>query len=154
MRIALYQPDIPQNTGTIIRLAACFAVPLDIIEPCGFTLSDSRLRRAGMDYAQRATITRHISWQNFLRDRQAGRLVLSTSKAEQSLKSVRFEADDTLLFGSEESGVPEAVHRIADRRVRVPMAAGERSLNLAICAGIVLWEAWRQTGSVVERNQC
>ncbi|MBM86180.1 MAG: tRNA methyltransferase [Rhodospirillaceae bacterium] len=153
MRIALYQPDIPQNTGTIIRLAACFAVPLDIIEPCGFTLSDTRLRRAGLDYAQRATITRHISWQNFLRDRPTGRLVLSTSKGEQSLKSFSFDANDTLLFGSEASGVPCAVHQIAERRVRVPLATGERSLNLAVCAGIVLWEAWRQTGSAVTRYQ-
>ena len=154
MRIALYQPDIPQNTGTIMRLAACLAVPLDIIEPCGFTLSNTRLRRAGMDYAARATVNRHESWQSFLSDRHAGRLVLSTTKGDHSLEFFRFKADDILLFGSESSGVPGAVHLAASSRVRVPLAAGERSLNVAVCAGIVLWEAWRQTSSAAGRNWC
>jgi tRNA (cytidine/uridine-2'-O-)-methyltransferase len=145
MRIALYQPDIPQNTGAIMRLAACFGVPLDIIEPCGFVLSDAKLRRAGMDYARRVDLVRHESWERFRADRTAGRVVLLTTKATVTLAEFAFRPDDLLLFGAESSGVPDAVRAAADAEIRVPMRAGERSLNVAICAGIVLWEGLRQT---------
>jgi len=148
MRLALYQPDIPQNTGTVMRLAACFGVALDVIEPCGFIFSDSKLRRAGMDYAGRVDLTRHASWDAFLADRPQGRLVLSTTKACESLSGFSFEPADILLFGAESSGVPDDVHARADARVKVPMRPGERSLNVAVCAGIVLWEAVRQTGGM------
>ncbi len=146
MRIVLFQPDIPQNTGTIMRLAACFGVPLDIIEPCGFVLSDARLRRAGMDYAGRADLSRHDSWERFLEDRMSGRLVLLTTKASTTLDDFSFRNNDLLLFGAESSGVPDTVHDAADAELRIPMRAGERSLNVAICAGIAVWEALRQTG--------
>lgn len=150
MRIALYQPDIPQNTGTIMRLAACFGVPLDIIEPCGFVLSDSKLRRAGMDYADRVELARHASWERFQARNAPGRLVLLTTRAETSLADFAFGADDTLLLGAESSGVPEEVHAAVDAAIRVPMRAGERSLNVAVCAGIALWEGLRQTRGIMD----
>lgn len=150
MRLALYQPDIPQNTGTIIRLAACLGVALDVIEPCGFVLTDAKLRRAGLDYTERAVLARHDSWDSFLSDRAAGRLVLVSTKAKRSLTDFLFQSDDILLLGAESSGVPESVHRTVDAQVRVPMQAGMRSLNVAVCAGIVSWEAMRQT-QVVEK---
>ncbi|WP_036554293.1 tRNA (cytidine(34)-2'-O)-methyltransferase [Nisaea denitrificans] len=146
MRIALYQPDIPQNTGTILRLAACFGFPVDIIEPCGFALSDARMRRAGMDYIDHVDWTRHNSWERFLEQRRSGRLVLLTTKADSSLQDFTFKADDTLLFGQESAGVPEEVHNRADARVAIPMQSGLRSLNLAVSASIAAWEALRQTG--------
>ncbi len=146
MRIALYQPDIPQNTGTILRLAACFGVPVDIIEPCGFALSDARMRRAGMDYIDHVDWSRHNSWERFLEQRPSGRLVLLTTKADASLQDFIFNADDTLLFGQESAGVPDAVHNRADARVSIPMQRGLRSLNLAVSASIAAWEALRQTG--------
>ncbi len=146
MRIALYQPDIPQNTGTILRLAACFGVPVDIIEPCGFALSDARMRRAGMDYIDHVDWSRHNSWERFLEQRTSGRLVLLTTKADASLQDFTFKADDTLLFGQESAGVPEEVHDRADARVSIPMQSGLRSLNLAVSASIAAWEALRQTG--------
>jgi tRNA (cytidine/uridine-2'-O-)-methyltransferase len=145
MRLALYQPDIPQNTGTIMRLAACFGVALDIIEPCGFILSDAKLRRAGMDYADRVLVERHASWDKFQEHREAGRLVLLTTKFEARLDEFQFTSDDILLFGAESSGVPDTVHATAQARVGVPMQPLERSLNVAVCAGIVLWEALKQT---------
>jgi tRNA (cytidine/uridine-2'-O-)-methyltransferase len=148
MRLALYQPDIPQNTGTIMRLAACFGVALDIIEPCGFILSDTKLRRAGMDYASRVELKRHESWDRFQESRVPGRLVLLTTKATQPLTDFVFRADDLLLFGAESSGVPDSVHAVADAEIRVPMRQGERSLNVAVCAGIALWEGLRQTGTL------
>jgi len=146
VRIALYQPDIPQNTGTILRLAACFGFPVDIIEPCGFALSDARMRRAGMDYIDHVDWSRHTSWERFLEQRTSGRLVLLTTKADSSLLDFTFEADDTLLFGQESAGVPEEVHNRADARVSIPMQSGLRSLNLAVSASIAAWEALRQTG--------
>ena len=150
MRIALYQPDIPQNTGTIMRLAACFGVALDIIEPCGFILSDAKLRRAGMDYADRVNLDRHASWSGFQEARTPGRLVLLTTKATQTLTEFTFRPDDLLLFGAESSGVPDSVHAVVDAEVRVPMHPRERSLNVAVCAGIALWEGLRQTGLLGE----
>jgi tRNA (cytidine/uridine-2'-O-)-methyltransferase len=145
MRLALHQPDQAGNVGAILRLAACLGVPVDIIEPCGFPFSDRALRRAGMDYAQRAAVTRQSGWAAF-EAALPGRLVLFTTAGGTPLPSARFEAADTLLFGSESRGAPQAVHERADLRVRIPQAAGTRSLNLAVAAGIGLAEAVRQTG--------
>jgi tRNA (cytidine/uridine-2'-O-)-methyltransferase len=146
MRLALHQPDQAGNVGTILRLAACLGVPVDIVEPCGFPFSDRALKRAGMDYAEIAEVARHSGWEAFEAG-LAGRLVLFTTAAGAlPLPEARFEADDTLLFGSESHGVPETVHGRADLRVRIPQAAGTRSLNLAVAAGIGLAEALRQTG--------
>jgi len=146
MRIALYQPDIPQNTGTILRLAACLGVAVDIIEPAGFQLGDARFRRALMDYAQHLDMTRHDSWDAFLEARGGARLVLATTGAAGSLYEASFEAADILLLGRESAGVPEAVHQRADLRVTIPMASGARSLNVAVAAAMALGEALRQTG--------
>ena len=145
MRLALYQPDQAGNVGTIIRLAACTGVPLDVVEPCGFPFSDRALKRAGMDYAEVAAVTRHAGWQAF-EARLEGRLILFTTAASVRLPEMRFEPGDTLLFGSESRGAPEEVHERADARVRIPQAAGMRSLNLAVAAAIGLGEAMRQTG--------
>ena len=148
MRLALFQPDIPQNTGTIIRLTACFGIPLDIIEPCGFILSDAKLRRSGMDYLNLANIKRHVSWDAFIKERKRSRLVLITTRAEDSLKQFSFNDNDTLILGRESSGVPQAVHNAIPEKVRIPMDKKARSLNVSIAAGIILWEALRQTGTL------
>ena len=145
MRIALYQPDQAGNVGTILRLAACLGVPVDIIEPCGFPWSDRALKRAGMDYAEIANVTRHADWAVF-EARLKGRLALFTTAGAARLPDARFEPADTLLFGSESRGVPPEVHARADLRVRIPQVEGTRSLNLAVAAGIGLAEALRQTG--------
>src|SRR5688500_2615792 len=145
MRLALYQPDQAGNVGTILRLAACLAVPVDIVEPCGFPFSDRALKRAGMDYAEMAAVTRHSGWDEF-EARLPGRLVLFTTAGAGGLPDARFELADPLLVGSESRGAPEAVHARADLRVRIPQAPGTRSLNLAVAAGIGLAEAIRQTG--------
>lgn len=144
MRIALHQPDQAGNVGTILRTAACLGVPVDVIEPCGFPWSDRALKRAGMDYAQIANVSRHESWEAF-EARLESRLVLFTTAADLALPEARFEPGDTLLFGSESRGAPEAVHRHAGMRVRIPQVEGTRSLNLAVAAGIALAEALRQT---------
>lgn len=146
MHLALYQPDIPQNTGALIRLSACFGIPLDIIEPCGFLWSDAKLKRAGMDYLEHAEITRHASWETFRDARCGARLVLLTTKAEQSYGDFSFQLDDILLLGRESAGVPDFVQETADARLRIPMRAGMRSLNVAMAGAIVLAEALRQTG--------
>jgi len=146
MRVVLYQPDIPQNAGTILRLAACLGVGVDVVEPCGFVWSEARMRRAGMDYLEFAAVRRHSSWGAFLADRQRGRLVLATTRGAVALPEMRFEADDHLILGRESAGVPEEVHAAADRAVRIPMTAGARSLNVAVSAGILLAEGLRQTG--------
>ena len=146
MRLALYQPDQAGNVGTILRLAACLAVPVDIVEPCGFPWGDKALKRAGMDYAEIANVTRHADWAAF-ESAVPGRLVLFTTATDAvRLPDARFAGDDTLLFGSESGGAPAPVHRRADLRVRIPQAAGTRSLNLAVAAGIGLAEAVRQAG--------
>jgi tRNA (cytidine/uridine-2'-O-)-methyltransferase len=145
MRLALFQPDQAGNVGTILRLAACLGVGLDVIEPCGFPFSHRALKRAGMDYAELAAVTRHSGWTAF-EAALPGRLVLFTTAGAVRLPEARFEAGDTLLFGSESGGVPEAVHARADLRVRIPQAEGTRSLNVAVAAGIGLAEALRQTG--------
>jgi tRNA (cytidine/uridine-2'-O-)-methyltransferase len=145
MRLALYQPDQAGNVGAILRLGACLGVPVDIIEPCGFAFSDRALKRAGMDYAAMADVTRHSGWAAF-EARLPGRLVLFTTGAGAvRLPDARFEPADTLLFGSESRGAPEEVHARAEIKVRIPQAAGTRSLNLAVAAGIGLAEALRQT---------
>ena len=148
MRLALFQPDIPQNTGAIMRLTACFGIPLDIIEPCGFILSDAKLRRSGMDYLNLANIKRHVSWNAFIKERKQSRLVLITTRAEDSLKQFAFNDNDTLILGRESSGVPQAVHNAIPEKVRIPMDKKARSLNVSIAAGIILWEALRQTGTL------
>ena len=144
MRLALFEPDIPQNCGTILRLAACLGVPVDIIEPCGFLWDDKRLRRAGMDYLAGAEIVRHESWKDFEEQRR-GRLLLLTTKADASHLDIAFETDDILLLGRESAGVPESVHQAATHRLRIPMRPGLRSLNVALAAAMVLGEALRQT---------
>ena len=144
MRLALYEPDIPQNCGTLIRLAACLGVGLDIIEPCGFVLDDKRLRRAGMDYLDAADVRRHSSWRAFCQvPRQ--RVILLTTKAQTAYTDFCFRAEDTLLLGRESAGVPDPVHRQVDARIIVPLQPGLRSLNIAVAAGMVLGEALRQT---------
>ncbi|MEQ8443639.1 MAG: tRNA (cytidine(34)-2'-O)-methyltransferase [Alphaproteobacteria bacterium] len=147
MHIALFQPDIPGNTGTILRLAACFSVPVEIIEPCGFVWSDAKLRRAGMDYMELANVTRHMNWAAFC-DAVSGRLVLATTKAEQTAFDFAFQPDDILLFGQESAGVPKEIHDAVPNAVKIPMATGARSLNVAMSAGIILAEASRQTGGL------
>lgn len=145
MRLALHQPDQAGNVGTIMRLTACLGVPLDVIEPCGFPWGDKALRRAGMDYAEIANVTRHADWARFEAG-ATGRLVLFTTTGATRLPEAHFEPNDILLFGSEHAGVPAEVHARANLRVRIPQVAETRSLNLAVAAGIGLAEAIRQTG--------
>ena len=144
MRLALFEPDIPQNTGTLLRLAACFNLPVDIIEPCGFVFSDSKMRRAGMDYLTVVDCTRHPSWDVFWQ-KHHGRVVLLTTKGAVAHVDFGFRPDDVLLLGRESAGVPDAVHQTVDARVRIPMRADTRSLNVAIAGAVVLGEALRQT---------
>jgi tRNA (cytidine/uridine-2'-O-)-methyltransferase len=145
MRIALFEPDQAGNVGTILRLAACLGVPVDVIEPCGFPWADRALKRAGMDYAEMAAVTRHSGWAAF-EERLEGRLVLFTTAGALRLPDARFEAGDTLLLGSESRGAPPHVHARSDMRVRIPQVEGTRSLNIAVAAGIGLAEAVRQSG--------
>jgi tRNA (cytidine/uridine-2'-O-)-methyltransferase len=145
MRLALYQPDQAGNVGTILRLAACLGVPVDIIEPCGFAYSDRALKRAGMDYAAIANAVRHPGWSAYEAG-APGRIVLLTTRGGTLLPDALFEPGDVLLLGSESGGVPDEVHQRADLKVRIPQAAGTRSLNIAVAAGIGLAEALRQTG--------
>ncbi|CAN5388069.1 tRNA (cytidine(34)-2'-O)-methyltransferase [soil metagenome] len=146
MRLALFQPDIPQNVGACIRLSACFGVELHVIEPVGFDFGDRSLKRAALDYGPLGHMTRHADWDSFQRDRGSGRLVLFTTKGATTLTDFVFEADDVLLFGRETAGVPDEVHAAADARVFIPIRPETRSLNLSVSAGIGLWEAVRQTG--------
>jgi len=149
MQIALYEPDIAQNTGTILRLTACLGVAAHIIEPAGFPVSDRAFRRAGMDYLDRVTLRRHDSWAAFDTWRRAGqlRLVLFTTHATTSYLAHNF-GNDVLLFGRESSGVPDQVHAAADARLTIPMRPGLRSLNVAMACAMVLGEALRQTGGI------
>ncbi len=147
MRIAVYQPDIPGNAGALMRTAACLGVGVDIIGPCGFQLSDRKMRRAGMDYLDHADMTEHESWRAFRAARpQSGRLVGLSTKAETDYLQFTFRPDDILLVGRESAGLPGEVHAACDARIRVPMAAGMRSLNVAAALAMVLGEALRQTG--------
>ena len=146
--LALYQPDIPQNAGNILRLAACLGVPVHVIGPAGFDMSDRALRRAGMDYIAHALILRHVDWRDFdAGRRQAGkRLVLLTTRGDTAHCDFAFSPADVLLLGRESAGVPPEVHAAADARITVPMLPGLRSLNVASAAALVLGEALRQTG--------
>ncbi len=156
MRLALYQPDIPQNTGTMLRLAACLGVTAAIIEPAGFPVSDRHFRRAGMDYLDEVRIERHMSWRAFeswraeaRREGSGLRLVLLTTKAERAYTEFAFAEDDILLVGRESAGVPDEVQAAADARLRIPIRAGLRSLNVAVAASMALGEAMRQTAGFV-----
>jgi tRNA (cytidine/uridine-2'-O-)-methyltransferase len=148
MHVALYEPDIPQNTGTILRLCACLGVEAHIIEPAGFPVSDRHFRRAGMDYLDQVSIVRHDSWSIFEQWRadKGGRLVLFSTKASEPYLDHRYAADDILLFGRESAGVPDTVVAAADARVVIPIRPGLRSLNVAMAAAMALGEALRQTG--------
>ena len=145
MRLALYEPDIPQNAGTLLRTAACLGLPVDLIEPAGFQLGDVRFRRALMDYGGLLEMTRHGSWSAFLGTRKDSRLVLMTTRAERVLWDVAFRPDDILLLGRESAGVPDDVHVAVDIRAHIPMRPGARSLNVAVAGAIAIGEALRQT---------
>lgn len=145
MRIALYQPEIAGNVGAILRTAACFGVEVDLIEPMGFAWDDKRVARAGMDYIDHVTVTRHEDWSAFLAT-VTGRIALFTTRGAARLDETAFEPEDILLFGNEGSGAPDHVHNRADLRVRIPIREQVRSLNLSVSAGIALAEALRQTG--------
>jgi tRNA (cytidine/uridine-2'-O-)-methyltransferase len=147
VRLALFQPDIPQNTGTMLRLAACLAVPVDVIEPAGFDVSDRNLRRSGLDYLDQVSVTRHVSWARFesWRTGTASRLVLATTKGAVPYTDFAFAPEDVILVGRESAGVPEEVHAAAQGRVVIPMQPGLRSLNVAVSAAMILGEALRQT---------
>ena len=144
MRLVLFEPDIPQNAGTLLRLAACLGIPVDVIEPCGFHLDDRRLRRAGLDYLDRVELVRHRSWQAYLAVPR-GRLVLLTTRGEWPYTDFAYRADDSLAVGRESAGAPPEVHGAADSRVRIPMRPELRSINVALAAAMVLGEALRQT---------
>lgn len=147
MRIALYQPEIAGNVGAVLRIAACFGVPVDIIEPTGFVFSDARLKRAGMDYAAQVDLTRHADWSDF-KARIDGRLMLMTTHGDAALQATSFRSGDVLVFGSESAGVPATVASACFARVRIPISATARSFNLSVAAGIALYEALRQTGGL------
>jgi tRNA (cytidine/uridine-2'-O-)-methyltransferase len=147
MRLALFQPDIPQNLGGAMRLAACLGVGLEVVEPCGFPLGDRAVKRAAMDYAAGVTLKRHPSWETFCGARGPGRLLLLTTRGAIAYSGFDFREDDTLLVGRESAGVPDEVHAAADARLVIPMQPGARSLNVVVAAAMVLGEALRQLGS-------
>jgi tRNA (cytidine/uridine-2'-O-)-methyltransferase len=155
MRIALYQPDIPQNTGTILRLCACLGIEAHIIEPAGFPASDRAFRRAGLDYLDAVTMIRHRSWLDFeaWRHSARGRLILFTTTASLSYFDFDYRVDDVLLFGRESAGVPPEVHAAADARLLIPMRKGLRSLNVAVAAAMAVGEALRQTQRACADNR-
>lgn len=152
MRLALFQPDIPQNTGTLLRLGACLDLPIDIIEPCGFMFNEKAMRRAGMDYLDMVSYRRHDSWEDFLKYRaehpdEYGRIVLLTTHASMPYTDFEFCKNDIILMGRESAGVPLSVHNIADARLLIPMNKNARSINVALSAVMVVGEALRQTNS-------
>lgn len=151
MRLALYQPDIPQNTGTLLRLGACLDLAVDIIEPCGFLFNEKAMRRAGMDYLEFSNYRRHDSWEDFLAYRQEnpqeyGRLVLLTTKGKQSFLDFKFKSNDIILMGRESAGVPENVHKTVDAELLIPMNPQARSINMAVSAAMAVTEGLRQIG--------
>jgi tRNA (cytidine/uridine-2'-O-)-methyltransferase len=148
LSIALYQPDIAGNTGTIMRLAVCLGLTVELIEPAGFDTSDRNLRRAGMDYLSAVTLTRHIDWNHFetWRRDSGRRLILASTRAAGIYTDFAFRPDDILLFGRESAGVPDHVHEIANARILIPMQVGQRSINVAMSAAMIAGEALRQTG--------
>ncbi|USG62342.1 tRNA (cytidine(34)-2'-O)-methyltransferase [Sneathiella marina] len=145
MRLALYQPDIAPNVGTLLRLGACLGVPVDIIEPCGFPFGAKDLRRSVMDYADAVDVTRHTSWEKFTNSLSDQRIILLSTKSASPYSDFSFRDSDILLLGQESAGVPREIHESADHRVVIPMAAGMRSINVAIAAAMVLGEGLRQT---------
>jgi len=150
IRLALFQPDIPQNTGTILRLASCLGLAVDIIRPAGFDISDKALRRAMMDYGEGLEVVRHDNWAAFatqFANKPPARLIALTTQAELSYTSFSYHAGDVLLLGRETLGLPDCVHATCDARVTIPMAAGRRSLNVAVAAAMVTGEALRQVGT-------
>lgn len=151
MRLALFEPDIPPNLGTILRLGACLEVPVHVIEPCGFPFSVQAVRRSAMDYLEHADIHRHDSWEHFTTERPAGRLVLMTTKAAIPYTEFRFGSDDILLLGRESRGAPDYVHAAADARLLIPLRPGLRSINVATAAAMVLGEALRQLDAFPRR---
>jgi tRNA (cytidine/uridine-2'-O-)-methyltransferase len=156
MRLALYQPDIPQNAGAMMRLGACFRVPVDVIEPCGFPFDDKRLKRTAMDYGAACEVARHASWEDYvaaIRAQPGARLVLLTTAGAVPYTDFAFQAEDSLLLGRESRGVPEEVRAAADAAVRIPIAAEMRSLNVTTAAAIVLTEALRQLGIFSEKTK-
>mgnify|MGYP002633172207 FL=1 len=150
MRIALYQPDIPQNTGNIFRLGACLGVSVDIIEPTGFIFDDKKFKRSAMDYIDHIDYKKHIDWQQFYdwSQEKKYRLILMTTKARQSFYEFEFHSSDILLFGRESAGVPDNIHQIVDHRLTIPMKEGVRSINLSSSVALVLGEGLRQTNSI------
>ena len=150
MRIALYQPDIPQNTGNIFRLGACLGISVDIIEPTGFIFDDKKFKRSAMDYIDHINYKRHIDWQHFYDwvKNNEFRLILMTTKSKKSLYSFKFHPSDILLFGRESAGVPENIHNIVDHRLTIPMKNGVRSINLSSSVALVIGEGLRQTNSI------
>lgn len=152
MQLALFQPDQPQNTGTLLRLGACLDIPVHIIEPCGFPFSPKAVKRYAMDYVDHVDMHHHLDWTAFEDRRKANgsRLVLLTTKSSEAYVDFQFEPDDILLVGSESTGAPDEVHTAADHRVAIPMHRAVRSLNVAVAAAMVLGEALRQTGQMPE----
>ncbi len=148
MKVILFQPDIAQNLGAVMRLCACLGVSLEVIEPCGFPMTAKGLRRTAMDYGAPDTLIRHKSWESFSDSGQEGRLVLLTTKAATPLSSFRFQKDDRLIFGRESAGAPQEVHARADARIIIPIKAEVRSFNLATSVSISLYEGLRQTGGL------
>jgi len=146
MRIALFEPDIPQNAGNIFRLGSCLGIPIDIIEPAGFIMNDKRLKRASMDYYNYLHLTKHISWENFYHwsKDNSYRLILLTTKSKKSYYDYKFKKKDILLFGRESAGVPDEVHNLVDQRLTIPMIKGPRSINLSSSVAMVVSEAIRQ----------
>jgi len=151
VRLALFEPDIPQNTGTVLRLGACMGVGVDVIEPCGFVWDEKRVRRSGMDYLDHVDMVRHTSWQAFQRT-ERGRVVLLSTKASVRFTDFVFQPGDTLLLGQESAGVPDHVHDAAHASIRIPMAPSMRSINVAVTAAMVLGEALRQLGAYPEET--
>ena len=146
--IALYQPDIPQNTAAIIRLCSCFDTTLEIIEPCGFHLDDKRIKRIAMDYLDKSKIIIYKSYENFLIKKKKSRIILMTTKAEKKYSNFKFKPKDTLLFGRESEGVPKIVHKKSSQRLKIPLKKGARSLNISMAAAITLAEALRQNSNL------
>ena len=142
--IALYQPDIPQNTAAIIRLCSCFDITLEIIEPCGFHLDDKRIKRVAMDYLEESKIIKYKSYENFLYNKKKSRIILMTTKAKKNYNNFKFVPNDTILFGRESEGVPITVHNNAYQRLKIPLNKNARSLNIAMAVGITLSEALKQ----------
>ncbi len=146
MRIALFEPDIPQNAGNIFRLGACLGIPIDIIEPAGFVIDDKRLKRASMDYYDYLDLKKHLSWDKFLNwsKKNSFRLVLLTTKSQNSYYDYKFKSNDIILFGRESAGVPDFVHEVVDERLTIPMVEGPRSINLSSSVSMVAGEMVRQ----------